>query len=95
MALEWQLARDVRCRQECWLTGDFCLLVEPTDKTLLMYRAAVIRGNSGPALYRSARTWPEDEAKRQAVIAGGVVARREARKHAEIAEVLGRYKRGF
>jgi hypothetical protein len=95
VTLQWKLAPDMRYRQECWITGNFCLLIEPTDKTLTLYRVAVIRHGSYTALYRSARTWPEAEAKAQAVIAGERIARREAKCHQQIAELLRRDKRGL
>jgi hypothetical protein len=84
----------MRYRQECWMSGDFMLCIEPTDKSLEKYHVAVLRGTwRGYALYRSKREFPESEAKAEAVKHGIRIARREARICLAISESLVEAKR--
>ncbi len=67
----------------------FILRIEPSGDGGERFRVAVVQPHYGSALYRSARTFDLEAAKRECVKQGAKVARRLAREYAAVAERLG------
>ena len=88
VTLVWSLS-DLRSQQECWISRDFCIRIEPINRSLEQYQVAVIRHDCYMALYRSSRSFQEKEAKAEAIRQGIRVARQQARQYARIADLLG------
>lgn len=80
-------------RQECWIVGNFCIAIDRTDAKVDAYSVMVYNHNSR-TLYRSNRLFPEEKAKRQAVRAGAMIARRQAKVMLQVDSKLKRVSEG-
>lgn len=74
---------------ECVIATQFILRLEAVKDSPGCFRVAVI-GPRRCALYRSIRLFAEDAAKAEAIKAGRREARRIAKTHTEIADLLRR-----
>src|SRR5689334_7037524 len=74
---------------ECTITQNFILRLERDHKTPGYFHVAILNQRLyGTAEYRSNRSWPEAEAKSEAVKAGIRAALRISKRHQEIAAAL-------
>ncbi len=91
MKLDWEL-RGVGYRgdrQECWIASNFCIAIDRPDTANEEY-GVMIHGGRDAMLYRSKRTFPEAEAKVEAIRHGARIARKQARTLTQVADLLKR-----